>query len=110
MRRLSAGIAFGVAAAIAAAIAPSTWADGNPITPVGSQVSNAYEQLQQNSGLAPLAAGLTQPFLQGAENNNDPPRYGHFSAPFAEPTIDGVKTTQKCLEHQADANGLMFDC
>ncbi len=97
-------------AAIAAAIAPTSWADGNPVTPVGSQVSNAYEQLQQDSGLSGLAAGLTQPFLQGAENNNDPPKYGHFSEPFAEPTIDGVPTTQKCLEHQVDDNGLMFDC
>lgn len=99
-----------VAASVALAAASPAFGDGNPITPLGSRLSNAYEQAQHDTGLAGLAAGLTRPLIQGAENNNDPARFGHFSRPFAEPTIDGTPTTQKCLEHQADSNGLMFDC
>jgi hypothetical protein len=111
MRRLRGGTVCAVAAITALAAGAPTWGhEGNPVTPLGSRLSDAYEQAQRDSGLADLAAGLTQPLIQGTQNNGRPARFGHFSRPFAEPTINGTPTTQKCLEHEADENGLMFDC
>lgn len=100
--------AIGVVVALTAAGAAV--ASANPIVPLGTELSNTYEQLQQRTGLAPLIAGLTRPYIQGAERNGDPSRFGHFSQPFSEPTIDGVRTTQKCIQHQPDRNGIIFDC
>src|SRR5581483_5117354 len=89
--------AIGVVVALTAAGAAG--ASANPIVPLGTELSNTYEQLQQRTGLAPLIAGLTRPYIQGAERNGAPSRFGHFSQPFSEPTIDGVRTTQKCIQH-----------
>src|SRR5918996_98511 len=39
-----------------------------------------------------------------------PARGGRFSTPFAEPTIDGVQTDERCLEQPPDEQARTMNC
>jgi hypothetical protein len=92
--------------------APAGADAGNPVPAVSQQLVQSYEDLQQQSGLAPLVAGITDPYFGSAANNGDPPQFGQFSNPFAEPGIHGITTDDKCVQNDggADQDGLIFDC
>jgi hypothetical protein len=59
-------------------------------------------------GVVPTALpAFTDPFQGRAANNDDPAAFGQFSAPFTEPSIDGVVTDEKCIPHPgADSSPL----
>jgi hypothetical protein len=52
---------------------------------------------------------FTDPFQGQAANNDDPAAFGQFSAPFTEPTIDGIRTDKKCIPARGGDSSLLSD-
>src|SRR4051812_23755344 len=52
---------------------------------------------------------FTDPAIGAPADNDQPATMGQFAAPFAEPTIEGRRTDQKCLVKQGANSSLLSD-